>query len=676
MADTNDIAAQLEAMRKQMQEFEQSIAPLQNQRNALDQQERTAYEAYQQAVIKAREAKRGLDEQLFDARRKINEMTSTMHSLESQLDEQRKREEAERKAEELRMEFLMLEEKWDKLTTGAPWREWAKDHQISAGHKITADQKVILADPMGLGKTLSAIITCDIAQAATKHASPKEPFLGETQTQRRYVQGTYNDAGDFIPGHYVDEEVIVGGVEKPSGRKILYICPAPLLRNVEREWRMWAKHRSVVILGGMTKAQQDFWFDMIAPESAEFVVIINFEAWRKNLKLLDKLADLEFDTVIIDEAHNAKDTKSIAFRGIKQILDTMQPPYVIPMTGTPVLNRPQELFALLRMVNPQQFHTLNDFLWRYCEQDRDTGYWRWKSGGLDLLMKKISKNIMRRTKDQAGIDLPEKTITYHELEVDTDLYPNQAKVRSQMAKYMTIMIDEKEGKGIAAAAKIAMFTRLRQIETWPAGIQVVDPITKEVTLKVDVEESQKIDYIIRYNTETKEFDGLIPEIIEDERVVLFSQFKAPLRELKDRVERMGKRAVILDGETPDSLKQEIMVDFDNRHTPDRANAKWDIVLANYRVGGVGMNLTAATQMIILDEEWNPGKRDQAYDRIHRIGQDKPVTIHVVRNLKTIDDWLAGIIEHKESVVSGLETRMIEDSEFRQFLKGMEDEGLI
>jgi hypothetical protein len=85
-----------------------------------------------------------------------------------------------------------------------------------------------------------------------------------------------------------------------------------------------------------------------------------------------------------------------------------------------------------------------------------------------------------------------------------------------------ILLDEKEGKALTAAAMIAVFTRLRQIETWPAGIKVIDPLTKEIKLQIDVEESQKLDYIIHYDKEAKQFEGLIPEVVEDERVVVLS----------------------------------------------------------------------------------------------------------------------------------------------------------
>ncbi len=257
-----------------------------------------------------------------------------------------------------------------------------------------------------------------------------------------------------------------------------------------------------------------------------------------------------------------------------------------------------------------------------------------------------------------------------------------------MKEYATIIIDEKAGKALQATVIIAMITRLRQIETWPAGIiqydTYTDPITgnrvtrrdpntgeKIIKLQLDVEESQKLDYIIRY--EGDEWEGLIPDSVEDERMVVFSQFKAPLQELKSRIERSGRTAVVLDGSTPDKIREEIRLDFDRRHTPDRSKAKWDILLANYKAGGVGLNLTCATNMIVCDSEWNPGKRDQAFDRIHRIGQTENVTIQVVTVKNTIDKWLNDIMEQKDAVVGGFETAV---TSIMGDLKEALDSGLI
>lgn len=92
------------------------------------------------------------------------------------------------------------------------------------------------------------------------------------------------------------------------------------------------------------------------------------------------------------------------------------------------------------------------------------------------------------------------------------------------------------------------------------------------------------------------------------------------------------------------------MDFDRRYTPSHEESKWDVVWCHYKVGGEGMNLTRVTQTIILDEQWNPGKRDQAYGRTDRLGQTMPNTVHVLRMKPTIDQWLANIIEEKESLI--------------------------
>jgi SNF2 family DNA or RNA helicase len=466
-------------------------------------------------------------------------------------------------------------------------------------------------------------------------------------------------------------------ISQPAGLKVLYVCPATMVGNVIAECRRWAPHRSAVSLGGKDKATRRVLLDVMTTHN-EYVVVINYEAWRKDMALIDDLIKIQFDTIVIDEAHNIKDMKSIGYRGVKRLITEGNIPFVVPMTGTPILNRPQELFTLLTLVDPQRFHTLKYFLEDYCEQDHDTGKWYFRPGGLDSLAKKIAPQFLRRTKESAGIKLPPKTIIIHEVEIDKDRYPEQARCRSEMQRWGSIILDPDTKRGISAAAQIAVYTRLRQIETWPDGIKVLDPDTKEVVMQVSCQESQKIDEIINVgkpsvekplpygviditpvSSQPKQYvepTGLLPEVVEEERVVIFSQFKEPLHELQRRCEIAGIRSVIMDGDTPNSVRDEVRKDFDVRETPDRTKAKWDVVLCNYKVGGVGLNFTAATQMIVLDEEWNPGKRDQAYDRIHRIGQDKPVTIHVLRaripGAWGIDVWLADLIEQKEDLVGG------------------------
>jgi SNF2 family DNA or RNA helicase len=440
-------------------------------------------------------------------------------------------------------------------------------------------------------------------------------------------------------------------VTAPAGRRILYLCPASMLGNVKREFQMWSPKRTTVVIGKQPKLARKFLIETMM-EHPEFVVICNYEAWRKDKSLIEDFIDIKFDTMIIDEAHNVKDRKSNAYRGIRELLDRADIPFVIPMTGTPILNRPQEYYTLLTLVDPLHFPSSPTgeryFLHDYCEQDAN-GKWKFAEGGVDKLFKKFNNLFLRRTREQAGIVLPPKTVLFHELEVDKEKYP----------KWGSIMLDPDNKKALSALAEIAVYTRLRQIETWPAAISVKDE-NGDVVLELGEEyaESQKIDELIHWeNGEFNEWEGLIPEVAynpatkEGERCVVFSQFKQPLYEIQKRLKEAGYRVAVMTGDTNDATRDEIMIDFDARHTTNGEH-KYDIVLCHYRVGGVGMNLTNATQLFILDEEWSPGKRDQAYDRIHRMGQEKPVTVHVLRDAGTIDTWLANLIQTKEDMVNG------------------------
>jgi len=454
-------------------------------------------------------------------------------------------------------------------------------------------------------------------------------------------------------------------VTKPCGRKVLYYCPSTMIGNVEREIRRWSPHRSVVVLGGQSKITRRFLLDMMK-QHPEYVVIVNYEASRKDNSLVDDLIDTEFDTCIIDEAHNIKDRRSKGYRDIKKVLTESDIPFVIPMTGTPILNKPQEFFSLLTLVDPYHFNSESYFLRDFCSQDLYTKKWHFKPGGVELLFKQFPNLFMRRTKEQAGIVLPPVTVTVHEIEVDEHKYPMQASARNQMREYASIMLDPDQGKAIAAAAQIAVYTRLRQIETWPASIKVRDK-DGDVIMELGDEyaESQKIDEIIGWeNGDVNEWGGIFPEVTrhttlnpDGERTVVFSQFKDPLHVIRDRAAKAGYTVAIYDGDTPESMRQEIQMDLDMKFKDTPGWGKYDAVLCNYRVGGAGLNFTSASQMIILDEEWNPGKRDQAYGRMDRMGQEKPMTVHVLRSKGAasgsgIDTWLAGIIEDKERLVDG------------------------
>ena len=535
-----------------------------------------------------------------------------------------------------------------------------KDKQFIGSQFLADAERCILGDGMGTGKSITAIAAMDLVES----------------------------------------------------KRTLIIAQADITNNFDDEVRMWAPHRVVVNIKGMSKEQRNAMLSMLNDHTPEFTLIVNFEAWRKDLTLIENIISMGFDTVIVDEAHNIKDTASIAYRGIKQIAhaDNVCPkcrvimPAMIDvngrplkngmrmcvgcgwngesfdlaeaatlnrvededkkfwwtksvrniwaLTGTPILNKPQDLYALLSITDPRNFDNKNQFLRQYCKQNIYTGKWGFQEGGADRLFRvRLKGKYLARTMEEMGIILPPQFPTVHDIEFDTDLYPKQWEVIQQITNSAEIVMSS--GKALPILAQIAIITRQRQANVWPGGIQWTekDPNTGvETIIRVaeEVTESIKIDKAI----------DIIKESVErGERVVLFSQFKTALAELEKRVNATEMdngefiTAVRFDGSTDDATKAAIKRNFDKKHAEPK---KWDVVLANYKVGGTGLNYTQAQRTIILDEEWNPGKRNQAYARTRRIGQDETTFVDILRLGKTVDTWLMKLIQEKEDMINGFE----------------------
>ena len=167
---------------------------------------------------------------------------------------------------------------------------------------------------------------------------------------------------------------------------------------------------------------------------------------------------------------------------------------VFPMTGTFILNRPQEIFASLSLVAPQRFYSLNRFLEQYCQQDYYTNKWKFRAGGVKSLLTALEGNIISRDMTSAGITLPPQHIQFHDLVLDPAEYPNQAKVIADLKKFNAIDLGDKT---LGIFHLLALITRQRQAITWPAGMHFAS-VDKTQVWKCDVQESVKIDAILKY----------------------------------------------------------------------------------------------------------------------------------------------------------------------------------
>lgn len=607
-------------------------------------------------------------------RNKLGDYMHEMNKIKRQIENEQREIAREKENERVKLKFARQMHEYAELASQYAWGQGielqgktvkAMGYQLDGAIKgAVADHGFVLGDKPGLGKTLTSIIYTDLTKA----------------------------------------------------KKILAIVPAEVMGNYQREIQLWGPHRSPHVIGGLAKLARKPLL-MFFKSIDEIFVIVNYEAWRKDLALLDQLIDVQFDTVIADEAHMIKDMGSIAFRGVEKIVkaenacpqcgstyeawgmkyinyqntrvcnscgyvqqrfgDFRSVKRFVPMTGTPVLNAPADFFPLLHLVNEQLFPDRAKYLRDFCEKDIYTNKWKFQPGGEERLAARISAFYVARDRDQAGIKLPPQEVQVHNLELDPKEYPRQWQAYKDLSEGARIVMDDllsDEGnKGVIPIFyKIALITRQRQMMTWPAGIKLVHPKTKQTLFQTDVTESVKIDWLIdRYGKE-----GNVKRIVEDEgdRVVVFSQFKEPLIEVERRLKLAGIKVVRYDGDTSKELRQEIQIDFDRKHQSEDKPYRWDVVLCNYKSGGVGLNLNAATQTVILDEEWNPGKVKQAYGRTDRLGQTEETIVHVLRVKASIDTWLHSVIEAKAKMIQGLDTQLDIEQELLDILRGVKPAG--
>lgn len=550
-------------------------------------------------------------------------------------------------AEKINEEYLTQLNAFRESCLTAPWRKenrtdglGALKHQIEGAIHLAVAKRALLGDKRGLGKSLTSLIYMDYMKS----------------------------------------------------NKAVVICPSDTMDNFIREIRLWAPHRSVIKIGKMTKAERDFVLPTLL-HVPEFTLVFNYEAWRRDSDFIQDIINLRPDTVIWDEAHKAKTWESFTSKGIQSIVfglntcpscrpdgfaETEYLPIlrgtardninyaicqlcqhegfitefcsvknVLPMTGTPILNRPQELFPHLRALDPANFIEEKTFLYDFCRKNA-SNHWVWQYGAEEQLMEKIGPRFLARDRKAAGIIIPpaqpiEHIITNEEFQTN---YPKQFKAYEQVRQYAQLVLDPDQNIAMAMPYVIVVLMRLRQVLTWPAGIVLkrTDPETEieyEVA-RLNVRESCKLD----------KAEELIKDINEEEEATLtFSMFKDPLHELE---RRFGPRTISYTGDTSSYMKNQMQLDFDPKTAP--REPRWDNLLGTYQAMGTGLNLNRATHAVMLDRHWNPGGEDQAEGRIDRLGTTKDTYIHRIMVEGTVDTWMKSLIDEKAQLIGGFSSQ--------------------
>lgn len=515
-----------------------------------------------------------LRDQHYKAKQKVNTARVKKESVERKIELEEEAAAIKKNLDEKRAEA-------EKLLATAPWRDVAFDWQIEGALQLP--ERALLGDKRGLGKTLSSIIWRRLQQA-----------------KRTLICLRKEVASDFIKELYLRE---------PG----LFIYP---LIGVNQEQRN---------IAAMLLAHQD-----------EFVVVTNIESWRRNVEpTTEAILKIPYDAVILDEAHHIKNSGTGTAQGFFRLAQRI--PKVLELTGTPIKNRPQEMFSLLHALYPHLFPRESKFLADYCVM-AGQNKWVFSQGGLKSLVNKISSFYVARTPEDIGRQVPPPKI--NEYKLDFEAYPLQKQAYADMAERSLAILDS--GKVVPIVSQLAVMTRLAQTVSWPAGInfEIKDEFGDviEVVRFDHIQQSVKMDWA----------EDLIQELVEEgERIILFSRFKPAIYELRKRLQNLGISVAVITGDEKDNNK-EIFNDFDLKTAPE--NPKWSVLLATYQTVGESANLNAARHMVLYDRFWNPGNEDQAIGRIDRINSIDQATVHIPLVEHSIDDYMTELIGEKRNLV--------------------------
>jgi len=310
-----------------------------------------------------------------------------------------------------------------------------------------------------------------------------------------------------------------------------------------------------------------------------------------------RYAALQWGGLVLDEAQQVKNHQSKTYGAVR----TIAAPFKLAVTGTPFENRLMELWALLSITVPGLYPWPRQFNERVARPVEKSG----DRPTLDRFRARIRPFLLRRTKELVASDLPPK----QEQVLDVVLEPRHRKIYdTHLAKERQRILGLVEDFDRNRVAIFSALTKLRQLALDPA---LVDPAHDAVG-------SAKLDLLV---------DHLEEITAEGHRALVFSQFTSFLSRVRDRLAAEDIGATYLDGSTRD--RGAVIEEFRSGGAP--------VFLISLKAGGVGLTLTEADYVFVLDPWWNPAAEAQAVDRAHRIGQTAHVHVYRMVAADTIEE---------------------------------------
>jgi SWI/SNF-related matrix-associated actin-dependent regulator 1 of chromatin subfamily A len=424
----------------------------------------------------------------------------------------------------------------------------------------------------------------------------------------------------------------------PEINPVLIVCPATLKENWKNEILKFTSITSIQVLEGRKPETTPLLAD---------VIIINYDiitAWK------DKLIKHTFKLMVTDECHMFKNNTADRTKSIMKIGKAM--PHVLALSGTPIVNRPIEIHNALKLINPVVAGNRMTFAKRYCGA-KHTGF-GWDFNGasnIKELHDKLTKSIMiRRLKKDVLKDLPDKQYSFVPIQLSNEKEYKDAKnnfVEYVLKGYEKGLINQNE----EAEKQLKKFNKQNGIKTdaiqMGLSFEDIEYLKEEkrekITVAQQLVEIEVLKQVAVKGKLKKSFDWIENFLESGEKIVLFATHKFVIQAVMDH---FPKISVKIDGSTPKNKRMGIVEDF-------QTNKKIKIFIGNYKAAGIGITLTAASHVGLLEYPWTPGELAQAIDRVHRIGQKNAVNVYYLYAQETIEKKLVKLLDNKVQVLNGV-----------------------
>jgi len=408
---------------------------------------------------------------------------------------------------------------------------------------------------------------------------------------------------------------------RPQCLPALVVCPA----SVKWVWRNEIKEHTIFrpsIINGTN----------VRKGNPRDITIINYDLLHSWKKLLKKLG---FKTLILDECHYIKSKK--AQRTLAAVSIGKKTPYILALSGTPLTNRPNELFKVINLLHPKEFPSYSNYAWRYCGRrlDRFSGKWDDKGAThLDELHKKLKGLCMiRRTKKQVLKELPDKRRIVMPLELSPkDLEEYQNIQYNLIAHMRHTKVSRLSGYRRVAITMLRVHKQKAAEFKMKALLNWIDDFLEETDEKLVV-------FAWHVNIIQQIYDHYKKRIYNGTNNTKVA--KSMARRLKGEPTNF---CVKLHGSVATKERNQVIGRFQN-------SDDCRIFVGQLLAAGTGISLTSASNILMAELDFTPANHIQAEDRCHRIGQKNSVTIYYAIAKDTIEERLCRILQKKFKTVS-------------------------